>query len=91
MKTRKRFARLSKTEQKKVELEYHGMRPEEFKELMANARPHTPTAIRLPKKLIETLKTFADMAGEREYQTMVQRWIRERLKQEDQASSRVRS
>jgi len=82
MKAKKRFEKLSKAERKKVESEYHGMKAQDFKELMSNARPHTPAVIRLPEKLIETLKTFAESAGERQYQTMVKRWIEERLRQE---------
>ena len=82
MKAKKRFEKLSKAEQKKVESGYHGMKAEDFTELMSTARPHTPSVIRLPEELIETLKTFAKSAGERQYQTMVKRWIEERLRQE---------
>ncbi|HLQ76395.1 MAG TPA: hypothetical protein VK210_03520 [Terriglobia bacterium] len=82
MKSKKRFGKLSKPAQKKVESEYHGMKAEEFKDLMSTARLHTPAVIRLPEKLVETLKTLAQSAGELRYQTMVKRWIEERLRQE---------
>jgi len=87
MNAKKRFEKLSKSEQRNVELEYHGMKAVKFNELMSTARLHTPTAIRLPEKLIETLKTFAESAGERQYQTMVKRWIEERLRHEVKTAS----
>ena len=87
MKIRKRFEKLPKAQQKKVEAEYHGMKAADFKEVMSNARPHTPTAIHLPEELVKTLKTFAKSAGERKYQTMVRRWIEERLRQEAKIAS----
>lgn len=74
--------RISKAERKKVESEYHGMKAQDFRELMSNARPHTPTVIRLPEKRIETLETFAESAAERQFQTMVKRWIEERWRPE---------
>jgi predicted DNA binding CopG/RHH family protein len=49
---------------------------------MSQAKRHTPDTIRLPPELIETLKTVAESEGEAEYQTMVRRWIEERLRQE---------
>lgn len=41
---KKQFAKLSKAEQEKVELEYHRMKPEDFDEAMALAKPHKPEA-----------------------------------------------
>jgi hypothetical protein len=79
---KKRFADLSKAEQEKVELEYHQMDPAEFDELMSKATIHTPTSVRLPTKLVKALKAVAELEGERDYQTMVRRWIEERLRQE---------
>ena len=79
---KKRFADLSKAEQEKVELEYHLMDPSEFDEQMSKARIHTPTSVRLPTKLVKALKAVAELEGERDYQTMVRRWIEERLRQE---------
>ncbi len=83
---KKQFAKLSKTEQEKVEMEYHRMKPEEFDEPMSQARRHTPDVIRLPMSLIEELKAMAALEGESEYQTMVRRWIEERLQQEISAT-----
>jgi hypothetical protein len=76
------FTKLSRVEQEKVELEYHRMQPETFDELLAGAKPHSPNAIRLPQRLVETLKTVAKTEGEREYKAMVVRWVEERLRQE---------
>ncbi len=44
---KKQFAKLSKAEREKVELEYHGMKPEDFDAVVSRARPHTPQGIRL--------------------------------------------
>jgi hypothetical protein len=44
---KKQFAKLSKAEREKVELEYHGMKPEDFDAVMSRAKPHAPEAIRL--------------------------------------------
>jgi hypothetical protein len=79
---KKRFARLSEQEQRKVELEYHQMDPAEFDEFMSKAKKHTPNLVRLPATLVEALNAVADLEGERDYQTMVRRWIEERLRQE---------
>jgi hypothetical protein len=79
---KKHFGELPKAEQEEIELEYHRMKPEEFDEQMAQAERHTPDAIRLPAELVETLKPVAESEGETEYQTMVKRWIEERLQQE---------
>lgn len=79
---KREFAKLSKAEQEKVELEYHRAKPDGFDTLMSGATPHSPDAIRLPRRLVETLKTVAETAGETAYQAMVRRWVEERLKQE---------
>jgi hypothetical protein len=79
---KKRFGKLPKAEQEKIELEYHHMKPEEFNEPMSRAKRHTPNVIRLPIQLIEELKAIAESEGESGYQTMVRRWIEERLQQE---------
>lgn len=39
---KKEFAKLSKAEQEKAELENHRMKPEDFDEAMAQAKPHKP-------------------------------------------------
>jgi len=39
---KKRFEKLSKSEQEKVEAEYHNMDPHEFDTIMARALPHRP-------------------------------------------------
>ncbi|MDQ2920977.1 MAG: hypothetical protein M3R52_05115 [Acidobacteriota bacterium] len=82
---KKKFAKLSKREQEKVESEYHRMKPEEFDETMSAATRQSPNAIRLPSRLVEKLKTMAEVEGEAEYQTMVRTWIEERLQQEAEA------
>lgn len=84
---KKRFGKFSKAEQEKIELAYHQMEPEEFDEPMSRARRHTPNVIRLPPRLVETLKTVAELDGETEYQAMVRRWIEERLQQETRAAN----
>ncbi len=78
---KKQFSKLTKAEQEKVELAYHQMKPEDFDELMTNAKRHIPETIRLPKKLVKHLKAVAQSEGEPEYQVMVRRWIEERLQQ----------
>lgn len=85
---KKEFAKLSRAKQEKVELEYHQMQPEEFDELMARAKSHSPDVIRLPRRLVETLKTVAKTEGEPEYETMVRRWVEERLRQQTKLASR---
>ena len=82
---KKKFAKLSKREQEKVESEYHRMKPEESDETMSAATRQSPNAIRLPSRLVEKLKTMAKVEGEAEYQTMVRTWIEERLQQEADA------
>ena len=82
---KRKFAKLSKREQEKVEAEYHRMEPEEFDEMMSAATRQSPNAVRLPSRLVEKLKTLAEVEGEAEYQTMVRTWIEERLQQEADA------
>jgi predicted DNA binding CopG/RHH family protein len=81
-KMKKQFSKLSKAKQEKIELAYQHMKPEEFDEPMSQAKRHTPAAIRLPAQLVEALKAVADSEGEPVYQTMVRKWIEERLQQE---------
>jgi hypothetical protein len=38
--------------------------------------------IRLPNQLVETLKAMAGLEGEPHYQSLVRKWIEERLQQE---------
>ena len=42
---KKQFAKLSKAEQEKVELQYHQMKPDGFDKAMSQAKRHSPTAI----------------------------------------------
>lgn len=79
---KKQIARVSKAEQEKIESDYHHMKPEEFDKLMSRATQRSPNAIRLPKELVGPLKTIAELEGEMEYQSMVMRWVKERLRQE---------
>jgi hypothetical protein len=83
---KKEFAKLSRGAQERVELEYHGMKPEEFDKLMAGAKPHSPDTIRLPRRMVETLKAVAATAGENGYETLVRRWVNERLRQETRST-----
>ena len=82
---KKQFGKLPKREREKIEAQYHRMNPEDFDKRMSRARRHSPSAIRLPPKLVENLKTLADSEGEAEYQAMVRRWIEERLQHETSA------
>jgi len=84
---KRQFAKLSKSEQEKLEANYHRMKSEELDEVMSHAKPHSPNAIRLSSRLVEKLKTVAESEGEPEYQAMVQRWVRERLQQAAKRSS----
>lgn len=84
---KKRFGKLPKVEQERIEAQYHRVNPEELDEPMSRARRHTPSTIRLPAKLVQTLKMLADLEGEPEYQAMVRRWIEERLQHEISATS----
>lgn len=79
---KKQFGKLPKAARENIETQYHRMKPEDFDELMSRAKRHSPGAIRLPPKLVETLKIVAESEGEPEYQAMVRRWIEERLQQE---------
>jgi predicted DNA binding CopG/RHH family protein len=83
---KKKFAKLSKREQEKVEAEYHRMKPEDFDEIMSTATRHTPNAVRLPSRLVEKLKTVAEREGKTEYQTIVKAWIEERLQKESKVA-----
>ena len=85
---KKQFAKLSKTEQEKVEAWYHEQNPENFDDLMRRAKTHSPDVIRLPPQLTATLKTLAKKEGEPEYQTMVTRWLKERVQKEVRAASK---
>ena len=79
---KKKFNRLTKREQEKVEAEYHRMKPDDFDETMSTATRQSPNAVRLPSRLVKKLKSVAQRKGQREYQTLVKDWIEERLKQE---------
>lgn len=82
---KKKFSLLSKKDQKKAETSYYRMEPDDFDDLMSTATQHTPNAVRLPSRLVEKLKTVAERKGKAEYETMVKRWIEERLQQEARA------
>lgn len=79
---KKKFSALSKKKQARVETAYHRMKPEHFDDLMSSVTTRTPSAVRLPQRLVKKLKTFADQNGKTEYQTMVRTWIEDRLRQE---------
>jgi len=86
---KKRFSSLSKAEQEKIELEYHQMNPADFDDLMSQAKTVATASIRLPGELVEALKILAKLEGERGYQTMVRKWITERLQQETKIALRL--
>lgn len=65
------------------------MDPAEFDRQMAMAKKHVATSIRLSSKMIEALKVVAELEGEREYQSMVRKWIAERLRQEAMVALRL--
>ena len=79
---KKQFGKLPKKEREKVEAAYTKMSPGDFGERMSRTKRQSAGAIRLPSRLVENLQTLADSEGEPEYQTMVKRWIEERLHQE---------
>jgi hypothetical protein len=79
---KKQFSRLSKPDQQKAELEYHRMKPGQLDYALAKGTHHSPGTIRLSPRLVERLKAFATNEGEPEYQTMVRRWVEQRLRQE---------
>ena len=79
---KKQLGKLRKTQREKIEAEYHRMKPEDFDARMSHAKRHSPGAIRLPSKLVASLKTLAESEGEAEFQGMVRRWIEERLERE---------
>ena len=86
---KKQFSDLSKAEQEKIELEYHHKNPAEFDDLMSQTKTYTTASIRLPGELVETLKVVAKLEGERGYQSMVRKWITERLQQEARLALRL--
>jgi hypothetical protein len=86
---KKQFGRLSKAEQEKIEKKYHQMNPADFDDLMSEAETAATASIRLPGKIVEALKIVAKLEGERKYQTMVRKWITERLRQEAQMALRL--
>lgn len=79
---KKQFGKLSKTEQEHVELAYHQMKPDDFGAQMTQAKAHSPAAVRLPARLVKRLQKAAKSSGEAEYQTLVRKWLEERLQQE---------
>ncbi len=79
---KKKFNRLTKREQEKVEAEYHRMKPENFDETMSTATRQSPNPVRLPNRPVEKLKTVAERQSKSEYQTIVRAWIEERLQRE---------
>jgi hypothetical protein len=56
---KKQFAKLPKAEREKVELEYHGMKPEDFDAAMSQAKPHAPEAMRLSTRSSSKRKSKA--------------------------------
>jgi hypothetical protein len=65
------------------------MNPAEFNQQMSKARKCVARSIRLSGGLVEALKVVAELEGEREYQTMVRKWINERLQPETKLALRL--
>jgi hypothetical protein len=86
---KKRFSDLSKAEQEEIELEYHHKDSAEFDDLISQTKTGTTTSIRLPGELVKTLKIVAKLEGERGYQSMVRKWVIERLQQEARMALRL--
>ncbi len=86
---KKRFGSLSEAEREKIEKKYHQMNPTDFDDVMSRSEISATTSIRLPGELVESLKIVAKLEGERKYQTMVRKWITERLQQEVQIALRL--
>ena len=55
------------------------MDPAGFDELMSQAKTCSTASIRLPGELVALLKVMAKLEGERGYQSLVRKWISERL------------
>lgn len=81
-KMKSRFGKLTNVKQEAIELEYHKMNPQEFDEHMSGAKTHVVESIRLPRRMVQSLKSVAESKGRRGYKAMVRRWIEERLHQE---------
>jgi len=86
---RKQFARLSKAEQEELQEWYHQQSPQEFDNVMRRASTHSPNIIKLPAGLTATLKSLAKKEGEPDYQTMVTRWLRERVEKEARPAAKL--
>ncbi len=79
---KKHLGKLPKPEREKIEAEFLARNPRDFDDRMSRAKRYSPRAIRLSPKMIEHLKMLAKSEGEPEYETMVKRWIEERLEKE---------
>jgi len=77
-----RFGKLTKAKQQTIELEYHQMNPHELDEHMSQAKTQVVESIRLPRQMVQSLKSVAESEGKRGYKTMVREWIEQRLHQE---------
>jgi hypothetical protein len=84
---KKQFGKLHKRQQEKIEGQYHQLKPESLNERMSQATRHSPAALRLSPKLVQSLQSLAESEGEPGYQTMARRWIEERLQQERSAGA----
>ena len=79
---KKRVGSLTKAQQETIEIEYHQMNPHDFDEHMSKAKTHVVESIRLPRRMVRSLKAVAESEGKRGYKTMVRKWIEDRLHQE---------
>jgi hypothetical protein len=79
---KRRFGKLTKAKQERIELDYHQTDPHQFDEQITHAKTHVVESIRLPRRMVQNLKSVAESEGRRGYKTMVTKWIEERLRQE---------
>lgn len=60
-----RFGKLTKAKQETIELKYHQMSPHDFDEHMSRAKIHVVESIRLPRRMVQSLKSVAESEGKR--------------------------
>ncbi|MBI1761039.1 MAG: hypothetical protein HYR56_06335 [Acidobacteria bacterium] len=86
---KKQIRELAAVERAQLEEAYHQMNPADLDELMAHATSYQPVLFHLPEALVTQLKALAEVTGESGYQTMICRWIEERLQQEARLALRI--
>lgn len=56
----KQLGKLTKARREQVEAQYHRMKPADFDAAMSRVIRHTPSAIRLPRQLVQALRIVAE-------------------------------